>query len=78
MICLTFSLRFHLIAQTSGNEKKKIIFVILEALYRTNSVVFGTCFYILSDYTQCTMLNYIIVQLCSSKIHLGQQDHANP
>lgn len=59
-------------------KKKKIIFVILEAFYRTSSVVFRTYFYILSDCIQYTMLNYIIVQFCSSKIHLGQQDHSNP
>lgn len=45
MMGLIFPLYFHPIAQTSRNlKKKKIVFVILEAFYRTNSEVFKTIF----------------------------------
>lgn len=52
-------------------------FCFTEALHRTNSEVFRTYFYFLSDCTLCAMLNYIIVQSYSPQIRLAQQDHPN-
>lgn len=58
-------------------KKYRLFLFLLKALQRTNSEAFRTYFYFLADCTLCAVLNYIIAQWYSSKIHLAQQDDLN-